>query len=95
MRRVLPILCFVVATASSAGAGDNCTCRAPGFEVFEGETACLNTANGPQLARCGRVLNNTSWTFLNTPCPSAKLQSAPADVSSLADADATGFLFLR
>lgn len=77
-------------TASSAAAGESCTCRANGMDVEEGQTACLVTASGPQMARCEKVLNNTSWKFLALPCPSADLstpdntlQSLQSDVASL------------
>ncbi len=56
----------------------DCTCRAQGgVEAIVGQTVCLDTAKGPQLARCDQVLNNTSWKFLDVPCPFARLQRAP------------------
>jgi len=83
MRRLLLISGLVLAASGSAQAGSNgeCSCRYKGGEIFEGQTACIKTANGPTMARCERFLNNTSWKFLNQPCPTASLapEMTPAD----------------
>jgi len=42
-------------------AGENCTCR------YEGND--MATSQGRKLARCERILNNTSWKFLGDGCP--------------------------
>jgi hypothetical protein len=47
----------------------NCYCRAQGKTFAIGETACLRTSEGPRVAECGMVLNNTSWQFTARPCP--------------------------
>ncbi len=61
---------FIVAFAPAlAVAGENCTCRANGVDVLEGDVACLHLPSGDQLARCERVLNNTSWKKLQDGCP--------------------------
>ncbi|WP_026380229.1 hypothetical protein [Afifella pfennigii] len=58
--------------ASFAAAAGDCTCRASdGVIAREGETVCIATPNGRQMARCEKVLNNTSWRFLESPCPTA------------------------
>lgn len=71
------VLGFLAATtlfAASADAQDHeCTCRAPGRRVALGETICLMTPKGLRLARCEMDLNITSWTILETPCPTAAL----------------------
>ena len=54
-------------------AGEQCTCSHKGAKVPEGQQACLKTPNGMQMAQCSRVLNNTSWKFLGTPCPTAHI----------------------
>jgi hypothetical protein len=46
-----------------------CVCRAPGRTFEVGQTACLQTPNGPRLAECSIVINNTSWRFTDSPCP--------------------------
>lgn len=50
-------------------APQTCTCRAQGADYQVGALVCLSTPNGSSMARCEMVLNNTSWTFLNAPCP--------------------------
>lgn len=47
----------------------SCFCRAQGRTFAVGETACLRTGEGPRVAECGMVLNNTSWQFTARPCP--------------------------
>jgi hypothetical protein len=64
-------LTFAMYTLPSS-AGENCTCRGNGQDIAEGQTVCLKTASGSKLARCERVLNNTSWKILGTDCPLAK-----------------------
>lgn len=67
------LLLAALAIAPPAVAASECRCRYKGASAAEGETVCLATADGPRLARCERVLNNTSWTFLDAACPTAKL----------------------
>lgn len=55
-------------------AGPDCTCRYQGSDFSIGENICLNGPNGPRMAVCTMVLNNTSWKTMETPCPSASLQ---------------------
>ena len=77
---LLPIA-FVVSLAVSstaANAGENCTCRGNGQDIAEGETVCLKTASGMKVARCERVLNNTSWKMLEDECPLAQLPQSRA-----------------
>lgn len=78
-----------LAAASISPASADCTCRAPGFVAHHGETVCLNTPQGPRLARCEMVLNNSSWKFLQDGCPEAS--RAPTSLfaaMSVAPADA-------
>lgn len=58
---------------SPAFAGEDCTCSHKGAKTPEGKTACIRTSSGMQMAQCSRVLNNTSWKFLGTPCPTAQI----------------------
>ncbi|MGB7336080.1 MAG: hypothetical protein WBD01_09855 [Salaquimonas sp.] len=53
----------------TALSGPNCTCRHVGGDVLEGQSACIKSPKGMTMARCERVLNNTSWKMLDTPCP--------------------------
>jgi hypothetical protein len=49
----------------------DCYCRAAGGFYAEGETVCLNTAEGPRLAQCDMALNVMSWIITPKPCPEA------------------------
>lgn len=53
-----------------------CTCRAEGTSYTLGAVVCMKTPDGPKMARCDKVLNNTSWTPLTVPCPTARNGSA-------------------
>ncbi len=61
-------------------AAPNCTCRFQGQDIQLGQSVCINTANGPRMARCVRVLNNTSWEVTKGACPFVQ---APTDDNSL------------
>jgi hypothetical protein len=70
MRRSLSALLIALAgtaTAISVAAAD-CTCRSQGRDFELGQSTCLQTPKGARIATCGMVLNNTSWTFTDTPC---------------------------
>ena len=58
---------------------DACTCRGGDGRAYRlGELSCLATPEGPRLAECTMVLNNTSWRVSGRPCPAARRQNAPA-----------------
>ncbi len=68
----LGITVILLASVCSAFADDNCSClTSTGARVEVGEIACLKTKKGMQEARCGFVLNNTSWIFTGKSCPVA------------------------
>jgi len=50
-----------------------CRCRFNGGEFKLGETVCMNTHLGVQLARCDLFLNNTSWVPIGVPCTLSRL----------------------
>lgn len=50
----------------------SCSCRHKGLDYNLGETICLKGPNGPRMATCSMVLNNTSWKFTEAPCPFAR-----------------------
>ncbi len=50
----------------------DCICLNRGVEVSEGETACIRTAKGGQIALCEKNLNVTNWKFLGEECPTAR-----------------------
>jgi hypothetical protein len=45
-----------------------CRCRFQGTGFRLGDTVCMNTHQGIQLARCDLILNNTSWIPTGVPC---------------------------
>jgi len=60
--------------ANGAVADSKCICRAPGKTYSLGSCVCIVRPGGPmQLACCGKVLNNTSWTFTGKVCPVAMI----------------------
>jgi hypothetical protein len=67
MRLMLPLTLCLIATAPMTAEAD-CTCIYAGGNVEHGQTACIQTAKGKRLARCDKVLNNSSWTILDEAC---------------------------
>ena len=77
MRLVIAaIAATCMAGAMSSPAEADCVCRARGIVATHGQTLCIRTAQGTRLARCGKVSNVASWTFLDGPCPVAALDFA-------------------
>jgi hypothetical protein len=61
-------------SAASAFAAPDCQCVSKGQRVDLGTVICLEVSPSVRyLARCERVLNNTSWKKLDEGCPSARL----------------------
>jgi hypothetical protein len=58
---------LVMIAGTSAAAAD-CVCSFRGGEVKEGETACIDSAKGKTMARCGKFQNVTTWIILEEPC---------------------------
>jgi hypothetical protein len=52
-----------------------CRCRFKGDAYRLGDTVCMNTPLGIQLARCDLFLNNTSWVPIGVPCTMSRLPS--------------------
>lgn len=68
--------CFSVAALLAAGpvfAEPECTCLANGTRYAEGSVVCIRLPSGSWLARCGKVLNNTSWQKIQDGCPTTLL----------------------
>lgn len=72
MRNSVPIAVAVL-TVLAGGAKADCTCRANGQDFTEGQIACIRLPEGSYLARCGKVLNNTSWVRISDACPQAEI----------------------
>ena len=62
---------------SGEAAQIRCLCRYAGTTYEQAECACLPTPNGPRLACCGKVLNNSSWMFMGDACSLS--QNRPKD----------------
>jgi len=45
-----------------------CRCRYRDSDFRLGDTVCMNTYRGVQLARCDLFLNNTTWVPIGVPC---------------------------
>lgn len=52
-----------------------CRCRYRGDAYPLGDTVCMNTPLGTQLARCDLFLNNTSWVPTGVPCTMSRLRT--------------------
>ena len=64
------LILAVPALAAGAGqAAAHCQCVGNGTKYEQGELACLRLPNGPILARCDKVYNNSSWTKVGDGCP--------------------------
>jgi hypothetical protein len=74
--------------ASASPAFSQCTCRYKGGETMDGQTVCMATAKGKELAVCEKVLNVTSWKFLGQPCPTASNDGQPISLPPAADKSA-------
>jgi hypothetical protein len=59
------------------GAGHRipCRCRFGGAAYKLGETVCMSTHLGVQLARCDLALNNTSWVPIGVPCVMSRIDT--------------------
>ena len=61
-------LALTFLTISVSGSYADCTCRAQGRDIEQGQTICMATPKGFRLATCGMVLNNSSWNVSESPC---------------------------
>ncbi|UDL90052.1 hypothetical protein LGH82_01180 [Mesorhizobium sp. PAMC28654] len=58
---------FVLAATAAALAAPECLANGKSFQL--GQSACLTLAGESHLARCDKVLNNSSWTKVADNCP--------------------------
>ena len=87
MRNVYVTGLAAVLTVWANAASADCKCLNRGVEVTEGNTACIKTANGGQMALCEKNLNVTNWKFLGEECPVAQVadDAAPVTVAQAAN----------
>lgn len=76
----LVVLSAVLILAVPAAAGRHC--RYQGRIFNQGDLVCINLNGKARLARCGMMLNNASWNFLQDGCPTAALTPPSAPCSS-------------
>ena len=50
-----------------------CRCRFRDSDFRLGDTVCMNTYRGVQLARCDLFLNNTTWVPIGIPCTMSRV----------------------
>jgi len=85
-RSLLALVVVATAMVFAAGAwadsaqGRDCWCRYSGKAYLEGSCICMRTPSGLRRACCGRVLNNSSWSFKPTGCVMSELDAEPAFV---------------
>ena len=69
---------LAVATLPSLAAGGfECRCLYQGKYFNQGDLVCLTVGGTARLARCGMLLNNSSWQFVQNGCPSALMTVLP------------------
>jgi hypothetical protein len=61
--------------SGATGEAIPCRCRFRGNAYRLGDTVCMSTHLGVQLARCDLVLNNTSWIPTGVPCTMSRLRT--------------------
>ena len=72
------LIAAVLSGAFAAPAAADCQCLANGTAYKEGDVACLRLPTGDIMARCSKVLNNTSWSKVGDGCPEARDVSLPS-----------------
>jgi hypothetical protein len=88
--RIAPCLAgmAILLWSGLALAGPDCTCRYRGVSYSVSSCVCIDTGEGPRLACCGTVLNNTSWSFTDQACPTTSREpeglSRPVAMSRMA-----------
>jgi hypothetical protein len=65
--------------SGATGEAIPCRCRFKGSAYRLGDTVCMSTPAGVQLARCDLMLNNTSWVPIGVPCTMSRLPVRLAD----------------
>lgn len=68
----------------------DCTCRFGGENFQLGDIVCLKGPDGPRLAQCDMMLNNTSWRPLSEGCPVGQLPLGTIEEIDGGDAPSSG-----
>jgi hypothetical protein len=72
---LLGLATVLFAFPDPASAGRHC--RYEGKIFNQGDVVCIRVDGQTRLARCGMMLNNGSWNFLQDGCPTALLTPIP------------------
>jgi len=85
MRKLSSWLLGLALTIPISGTAQaHCQCRAFGQTFEQGQVVCLRLPDGSRLARCDKVLNNSSWKKIAEGCPEAGAHETPAAPIALA-----------
>lgn len=76
-RAALAAVVGLAALAWAAPAAADCTCRYQGAVYELGQCVCMRIGGTTQRACCGKVLNNTSWSFGGRSCDLVENKAAP------------------
>jgi hypothetical protein len=72
------LFALAVLAPAEALAEHRCQCLYQGKKFEQGQLVCIKVDGASHLARCDMILNNSSWSFLQTSCPTALLTPIPA-----------------
>lgn len=75
---VLGLTVAGVVLAGTLPAYADCMCAANGTRYEQGAVACLTVSGRSWLARCGKVLNNSSWEKIGDGCPQSRAAEPPS-----------------
>ncbi len=73
MRLRAVLFAATVLAPLGASAEHRCQCLYQGRRFDLGQLVCIRVDGATRLARCDMQLNNSSWTFLSSGCPTAAL----------------------
>jgi len=67
----------VLSISAAATAAPDCRCRYQGAFYQTGQCVCMRVGGSTRRACCGKVLNNTSWSFVGDSCNLVRREEAP------------------
>jgi hypothetical protein len=67
----------LAAMTSAAPAAPDCRCRYQGTFYELGQCVCIRVGGTTRRACCGKVLNNTSWSFGGKTCDLVRRDNSP------------------
>ena len=76
-RLALAVLVLSAFSSGEAFAEHKCQCLYQGKKFEQGAFVCIRVDGATRLARCDMLLNNSSWTFVKSGCPTALISPMP------------------